>query len=301
MPRRAARPLAVVAAAAVALAAGIPAAAHAGTTTTPTTPTTPTTTTPITPTAGVDTVDIHNCSVKRSRNAGGFTWFACSITASVPAGQTASVRYTANFASFTPNKNQAGPDWSKSTGKISVGAGDTLAAIKVAVKNRNLTAGQVRNRLKVTLSQPQGITIGDGTATATGATASAAGLISPPPAASSQVTVDIHNCNVRASRNAGGFTWASCTITWTGPQVKNGSVKWSSNLATFTPNPNQAGSDWRPRTGTMAISGGDGIWGVKLAFKKPLTVAQVKSRLKVTLSSPKNVVIGDATATAVGS
>jgi hypothetical protein len=131
-----------------------------------------------------------------------------------------------------------------------------------------------------------------------------AGLIAPDPQQSGTTTqgvvVDIHDCQVKRSRNNGGFTWASCSITWTGPQVQNGSVRWSSNLATFKP-ANNNGS-WRSQTGTEGISGGDGMWGVKLAFRnRNLTVAQVRSRLRVTLSNPQNVTIGDATATAAAS
>ena len=154
MPRRAARPAALAVAAAL-LAAGIPATANAGTTTTPD--------------PSLNTVDIHNCAVKRSRNAGGFTWFSCYLTWSMAPGSSGSVTYTSNLASFTPNKNQAGSDWSKSTGTMQLGSGDLTQGIKIAVKNRKMTPAQVKSKLKVTLSNPQDVTIGDGTATAAAA------------------------------------------------------------------------------------------------------------------------------------
>jgi hypothetical protein len=155
MTRRPARPaLLVLVAATIAVALPAPAGAH-GTT----------------PPQGTNTVDIHNCTVKRSRNAGGFTWFTCTLTSSLSTAQTGSVRYTANLAGFTPNRSSAGSDWSRSTGTITFGRGDSIEAIKVALRNRNLTVAQARSRLRVTLSNPTGITIGDGTATATGATA----------------------------------------------------------------------------------------------------------------------------------
>jgi hypothetical protein len=115
-----------------------------------------------------DTVDIHDCTVKRSRNAGGFTWFTCTLTASRSTARKGSVRYTANLASFTPARGSAGSDWSRSTGTVGLGRGDSIEAIKVAVRNRALTVAQVRRRLRVTLSDPVGVAIGDGTATAAG-------------------------------------------------------------------------------------------------------------------------------------
>jgi hypothetical protein len=165
MIRRPARPALLVLVTAT-IAVGLPASAGAQSTTPTPTPTTPT---QGTPTQG--TVDIHNCTVKRSRNAGGFTWFTCTLTSSLSTAQTASVRYTANLASFTPNRSTAGSDWSRSTGTLAFGRGDSIEAIKVALRNRNLTVAQVRSRLRVTLSNPTGIAIGDGTATATHANA----------------------------------------------------------------------------------------------------------------------------------
>jgi hypothetical protein len=126
-------------------------------------------------------------------------------------------------------------------------------------------------------------------------------LIAPAPAPSSAAatpaaTVTIDPCTVRHSRNAGGFTYAYCSIVTQAPAGQAVSVRYSSNLATFKPAvPN---GTYSPRTKTVAFAGGgDQIQSIKLAFKK-LTVAQVTSRLKVTLSGAGGATIVNATATA---
>jgi hypothetical protein len=116
------------------------------------------------------------------------------------------------------------------------------------------------------------------------------------PAASSSATVTIDPCTVRHSRNAGGFTYAYCSIVAQAPAGQAVSVRYRSNLATFKPAvPN---GTYSPRTKTVAFTGGgDQIQTIKLAFPK-LTVAQVTSRLKVTLSDASGATITNAAATA---
>jgi hypothetical protein len=113
--------------------------------------------------------------------------------------------------------------------------------------------------------------------------------------ASPTATVTIDPCTVRHSRNAGGFTYAYCSIVTQAPAGQTVSVRYRSNLATYKPAvPN---GDYDPQSKTVAFTGGgDQIQSVKLAFKK-LTVAQVTSRLKVTLSDASGATITNATAT----
>lgn len=104
-------------------------------------------------------------------------------------------------------------------------------------------------------------------------------LISPAPAATTP-TIALSPCGVSHSRNAGGFAYASCTITaqgLTGPT----SVTYKSSLTPFDPG---TLGPWRKRTGTIALGDG-GILTIKFAFKHK-TVAQVRQALKVTLSNP---------------
>jgi hypothetical protein len=126
-------------------------------------------------------------------------------------------------------------------------------------------------------------------------------LIAPAPAPSSAAatpaaTVAIDDCTVRVSRNAGGFTYAYCSIVAQAPAGQAVSVRYRSNLATYKPAvPN---GTYSPQAKTVAFAGGgDQIQTIKLAFKK-LTAAQVRGRLKVTLSNASGATITDATATA---
>jgi hypothetical protein len=126
-------------------------------------------------------------------------------------------------------------------------------------------------------------------------------LVSPAPApsstaAASAATVAIDDCTVRVSRNAGGFTYAYCSIVAQAPAGQAVSVHYRSNLATYKPAvPN---GTYSPQSKSVAFAGGgDQIQTIKLAFKK-LTAAQVRSRLKVTLSDASGATITDATATA---
>jgi hypothetical protein len=115
-----------------------------------------------------------------------------------------------------------------------------------------------------------------------------------PAPSSSAGTIHIKNCTVSKSRNAGGFAWASCAIVTQGP-AQPMTVRYRSNLPTYVPLRN---SDYGPQSKTVSFDGGGEIQSIKLAFKK-LTVAQVVSKLKVTLSQPTGATITDGTATAV--
>jgi hypothetical protein len=126
-------------------------------------------------------------------------------------------------------------------------------------------------------------------------------IVSPAPTPSSAApspaaTVTIDRCTVRHSRNAGGFTYAYCSIVTQAPAGQTVSVRYRSNLATYTPN--VANGDYDPQSKTVGFAGGgDQIQAIKLAFRK-LTVAQVTSRLTVTLSNASGATITNATATA---
>ena len=112
--------------------------------------------------AGVEaTVSVDNCTVRRSRNGGGFTYFYCAVSSDTMPGGSGSVKYTVNLPVYTP---RSGGTWSKQTGTVQVGAGPQILNLKFAVRNRSVS--QVRRTLRVTLSDPQGLNIVDGTATA---------------------------------------------------------------------------------------------------------------------------------------
>ena len=104
-------------------------------------------------------IAIKDCTVKQSRNAGGFVWASCSIvTTDISSADSPAVSYRSNLKPFNPGT--LGP-WRKQTGKVSLGS---ITGIKFAYKGKTLS--QVRKSLKVTLSKPVDGTITDGTAVA---------------------------------------------------------------------------------------------------------------------------------------
>lgn len=119
-------------------------------------------------------------------------------------------------------------------------------------------------------------------------------------------------CNVRYSHDTGkGFTYAQCQINVTNvPYGKTVKVRYTSNLKTF--NPHSEIGPFKSRTGTISIANQGGLpgqtkgttadmtGGFQIAF--PIkSAAQVKKRLKVTLSSATpGVVVSGATATVTG-
>jgi hypothetical protein len=130
------------------------------TTTTTDTSTTTETTSP-SQTQGGATVAIDDCRVKRSRQAGGFTWFYCGVVSDNPGNRTVTVRYRVNLTTFKPS---TGGTWRSHSGTVRFSGGESLLTLKFAVRNR--TVAQVRRSVRVTLSGAQGATISDATATA---------------------------------------------------------------------------------------------------------------------------------------
>jgi hypothetical protein len=134
------------------------------------------------------------------------------------------------------------------------------------------------------------ILVGLTTAIATASIAAPAMAQAPPispaaPQAPSSASVKISQLNVKHSRNAGGYTWASATISVTNMTGQSFNLRYKSNLKTF--NPGTMGP-WRPASGTLGFSGpvgGNETWAIKLAVKGK-SVAQVRKSLKLTFTNP---------------
>jgi hypothetical protein len=108
-------------------------------------------------------------------------------------------------------------------------------------------------------------------------------------------TIHIKNCTVKSSRNAGGYTWASCSIVGTNLPNQGVRLSYKSNLKAF--NPGTLGP-WRHTSGTVGVAGGDTILALKFGFKGK-TVSQVRKSLKITISNATNgAMITSATAVA---
>lgn len=104
-------------------------------------------------------VSIDNCVVKRSRNAGGFTYFYCSVVVDPSVPGSGSVKYSVNLPVFKP---RSGGTWSKATGTLNLAAGE-IQSLKFATHR---SVSQVKAKLKVTLSNADNLAIADGTAVA---------------------------------------------------------------------------------------------------------------------------------------
>jgi len=141
------------------------------------------------------------------------------------------------------------------------------------------------------------------------AIASAAAVAVPAQAAQAP-QVSAGKCTVRYSHDTGrGFTYAQCEINVSNIRVgQTIRVHYSSNLKTF--NPHSEIGPFKPKSGTVSFTNQGGLPGqtagttadltgaIQLAFPTTST-AQIKKRLKVTLSSATpGVVVTDATATA---
>jgi hypothetical protein len=107
------------------------------------------------------TISIDNCHVQRSPTTHA-VWFYCAVTADNATNISAD--YRTNLATFKPKT--IGP-WSSRSGKVAFkGGGDQILSLKFAVRNKHLTVRQVKQRVRVTLSNAKGGTITDGVAKA---------------------------------------------------------------------------------------------------------------------------------------
>ena len=97
-------------------------------------------------------------------------------------------------------------------------------------------------------------------------------------------TIHIKNCTVKRSGNAGGYTWASCSIVGTNLPNQGVRLSYKSNLKAF--NPGTLGP-WQHTSGTVGVAGGDTILALKFGFKGK-TVSQVRKSLKITISNATN-------------
>jgi hypothetical protein len=106
-------------------------------------------------------------------------------------------------------------------------------------------------------------------------------------------TVAIDNCHIKRSSAAGGFTWFYCSVVADAPAKVNVSVNYKVNLGTFRPS---TGGTWDKGSGTIRFTGGgESLENLKFAVRN-LSIAQVKSKLRVTLSGARGATITRASA-----
>jgi hypothetical protein len=113
-----------------------------------------------------------------------------------------------------------------------------------------------------------------------------AATVSPAqPATPAGAAVSISHLKILHSRNAGGFTWATVTVTATNMTGQSFQLAYKSNMKTFQPATN---GGWRKSTGTIAFSGaagGNETAAFKFAYKGR-SLAQVKKSLKIAFTNP---------------
>jgi hypothetical protein len=105
------------------------------------------------------------------------------------------------------------------------------------------------------------------------------------PAAPAGAQVKISNLKVLHSRNAGGFTWATVTISTTNMTGQSFQLTYKSNMKTFQPG---TPGPWRTSTGVLGFSGaagGNETSALKFAYKGR-SLAQVKKSLKIAFTNP---------------
>ena len=108
------------------------------------------------------TISIDNCHVQRSPTSH-VVWFYCGVTADN--ATNVSAHYRSNLATVKPKT--LGP-WRSRSGKLAfTGGGQQVLTLKFAVRNKDLTVRQVKQRVRVTLSNAKGGTIADAVARAT--------------------------------------------------------------------------------------------------------------------------------------
>jgi hypothetical protein len=130
------------------------------------------------------------------------------------------------------------------------------------------------------------------------ALAAIAAALAPSALAASQGTLAIDNCHVKHSTSSGGFSWFYCGIVADAPAKTTVSFTYRVNVATFKPS---VGGTWDKGSGSERFTGGgETLWTLKVAVRN-LTPAQLRKKLKVTLSDASGATITDGTAVAGGS
>jgi hypothetical protein len=121
------------------------------------------------------TIHIDTCTVEHSRNAGGFAYASCPLVATVPEGQSVTVRYRANLKTFKPGTNGT---WSKQSGTFALAntgdmpgqtpgtVSEIIGGMKLAFRGRSVAQVQKSLKVKITAVTP-GVTVTESVATAT--------------------------------------------------------------------------------------------------------------------------------------
>jgi carbon monoxide dehydrogenase subunit G len=192
-----------------------------------------------------------------------------TVTLSKVSGQDVTVDYATSDDTAT-----AGTDYTAGTGTITIPAGSTSATIDVAVKEDSLD--EVDETVEITLSNPTGATIADGTGVIT---------INDD---DTGPTLSINDVSYTESGSAGNATF---TVTLSEASAQDIEVDYATSDGTAA-----SGSDYTASTGTVTILAGN----TSQTFNVPVlvdTLDEGNETATLTLSNASNATISDATGT----
>ena len=211
-------------------------------------------------------LSINDVSYTESGTGGNATF---TVTLSAASGQDVTVDYASSDVSTT-----AGSDYTSSTGTVTILAGNTTQTFNVPVLVDTLD--EASETATLTLSSPTNATISDATGTLTIVDDDAAPSLS------------INDVSYTESGSAGNATF---TVTLSEASAQEVTVNYASSNNTAT-----AGSDYTAASGTVTIAAG----ATSATFNVPVstdTLDEASETATLTLSSPTNATISDATGT----
>jgi len=196
-----------------------------------------------------------------------------TVTLSKPSTSPVTIGYTTVNGSAT-----AGQDYTAKSGTVTFAAGETSKTVSVAITGD--TAVEPNETLTVTLSNPSGATIADGSGTGT---ITNDDVQAPPP------SVSIGDAAV--SEGNGGTGNLTFTVTLSKPATSPVTVAYTTANGTAT-----AGQDFTAASGTVTFAAGETSKTVIVAIIGD-TAVEPNETLTVTLSNPSGATIADGSGT----
>ena len=211
-------------------------------------------------------LSINDVSYTESGSAGNATF---TVTLSEASAQEVTVNYASSNNTAT-----AGSDYTAASGTVTIAAGATSATFNVPVSTDTLD--EASETATLTLSSPTNATISDATGTLT--------IVDDDTAP----TLSINDVSYTESGTGGNATF---TVTLSEASAQEVTVNYASSNNTAT-----AGSDYTAASGTVTIAAG----ATSATFNVPVsadTLDEASETATLTLSSPTNATISDATGT----
>ena len=207
------------------------------------------------------------------------TLLAYTVTLSSAATSAVTVTYATANGTAT-----AGTDYAAVVGVLTIPAGSTTGTVDVTVDAETSATAATAKTLTLTLTSPDGATLG---------TAAATGTINIPAAgtATTLPTVGVAATSVTASSTA--TTTLVFTVSLSAAQTSAATVRYATSNGTAT-----AGTDYVAAAGTLTIAAGQTTATVSVTVDAEASAAAAATKtLTLTLSAPTNATLGAAAAT----